>query len=91
MAKKRFGRPKRADVLAVTSGVQDALRPDELEEMLQAGDGLFWQRHGDDIKLYSPDVVSIGVEAMWDLWERINDLIPATNGSVNGPAVSTWS
>ena len=87
MAKRLFRRPKRTQLPAVVAGVQDALQPKELDEMLQAGDGLFWQRQGEEIKLYSPEVVSVGVEAMWDLWERINALLPA-NGSANGTAVN---
>lgn len=87
MAKRLFRRPKNTQLPAVVAGVQDALRPEELDEMLQAGDGLFWQRQGDEIKLYSPEVVSVGVEAMWDLWERIDAMIPKGNG--NGTAVNT--
>lgn len=71
---------------AVADGVKDALQPEELDEMLLAGDGLFWQRQGDEIKLYSPEVVSIGVEAMWDLWERMNALLGS--GNTNGTALN---
>jgi len=87
MAKRLFRRPKHTQLAAVVAGVQDALRPEEIDEMLLAGDGLFWQRQGEEIKLYSPEVVSVGVEAMWDLWERINALLPA-NGSANGTTVN---
>jgi len=87
MAKSRFKKvrkPETASLPTVAQDVDDLMRPEELDLMLQAGDGLFWQRQGNDLRLYSPEVVHIGVEAMWDLWERFNQLIEVRGNSDPG-------
>ena len=55
--------------------IDEAMTPEELELMLSAGEGLFWERDGDELKLHSPEMVAIGIEAMWDMWQRIDGLI----------------
>lgn len=73
--KRRLRRPKNGVV--GTAVMSDVMSDEEFEMMMAAGEGLFWERQGDSLKLFSPDMVHIGIEAMWEMWHRIDAMLPA--------------
>jgi len=42
--------------------------------LLDAGEGLFWERNGDQIRPFSPEVIHVGLEALWLMYWQIEEL-----------------
>jgi hypothetical protein len=71
----RLQRPKSGEMETAVMG--DVMSDEEFEMMMAAGEGLFWERQGEKLKLFSPDMVHLGIETMWEMWYRIDAMLPA--------------
>jgi hypothetical protein len=82
MAKKRFGaQPATRPAMDMTG----PLTPEEFDQLLNAGNGLFWEKQGEQLKLHRPELIKMGIDILWGMWADIEQM---TNGGANATAVN---
>lgn len=77
MAKKRFAQRQAPSV----ANLNGPMTPEEFGDLLAAGDGLFWEKQGDQIKLHRAELVKMGIDLLWNMWREMDQMSKANNGT----------